>query len=137
MAGSDGHATVEMGSERSFGVVFAVVFSLIGLWPLLHGNGPRAWALLLAVAFLGLGYLAPQVLRPLNVWWFKLGLLLGRIVAPVVMTLLFFLVVTPTAVIMRALGKDLLKLKLDPAAKSYWIERTDNDQPAGSMRNQF
>ena len=126
-----------MGSERSFGIVFAIVFTIIGALPLLKGGELRLWALLVAAVFLGLGLLAPGILRPLNILWFKFGLLLGRIIAPIVISLLFFIAVTPTALVMRLLRKDLLSLKFDRKAKSYWINRSKTENPMGSMKNQF
>ena len=136
---SEHHGTHEakIGSERSFGVVFAIVFAIIGALPLLKGGDLRLWSLLVAAVFLGLGLLTPGVLRPLNILWFKFGLLLGRIIAPIVISLLFFIAVTPTALVMRLLRKDLLSLKFDRKAKSYWISRSKTDNPMGSMKNQF
>jgi hypothetical protein len=131
------HHEAKVGSERSFGVVFAIVFAIIGTVPLIRGGELRLWSLLAAAAFLGLGLLAPRVLRPVNILWFKFGLLLGRIIAPIVTSLLFFIAVTPTALIMRLLRKDLLSLKFDRKAKSYWINRSKTDNPMGSMKNQF
>lgn len=129
-----GHAEVKMGSERSFGFVFAAVFTIIALWPLISGSAVRYWALGIAAVFAVTALAAPRILAPLNKLWFKFGVLLGAIVAPIVMFLLFFLAVTPTAIIMRALGKDLLLQKIDKSAVSYWIER---EEPVGSMKNQF
>jgi len=126
-----------MGSERSFGLVFAIVFTIIGIIPLLKGGEMRLWSLLLAAVFLGLVLIAPGILRPLNILWFKFGLLLGRIIAPIVISLLFFIAVTPTALVMRLMRKDLLSLKFDRQAKSYWINRSKTENPMGSMKNQF
>jgi hypothetical protein len=136
---SEHHGTHEakIGSDRSFGVVFAIVFVIIGALPLLKGGDLRLWAFLVAAVFLGLGLFTPRVLRPLNILWFKFGLLLGRIIAPIVISLLFFIAITPTALVMRLLRKDLLSLKFDRKAKSYWINRTKTDNPMGSMKNQF
>lgn len=131
------HHEAKMGSERSFGVVFAIVFIIIGTVPLIRGGELRLWSLLAAAIFLGLGLLAPRVLRPLNILWFRFGLLLGRIIAPIVISLLFFIAVTPTALVMRLLRKDLLSLKIDRKVKSYWIDRSKTDNPMGSMKNQF
>ena len=131
------HHEVKVGSERSFGVVFAIVFAIIAAWPLLSGGELRFWSLLVATVFLGLGFFAPGVLRPLNILWFKFGILLGRIIAPIVISLLFFIAVTPTALIMRVLRKDILRLKLDRNAKSYWINRSETENPMGSMKKQF
>lgn len=132
-----GHQEVRAGSDRSFGIVFAVAFAVLAAWPLKSGGEPRVWALAAAVAFLLPALLRPRLLRPLNLLWFRLGLVLGAAVAPVVMSLLFFLVVTPIGWIVRAMGKDLLRLKLDRNAASYWIERDDERNPMGTMKNQF
>lgn len=137
MSEQSGHHEAKMGSERSFGVVFSIVFAIIGTVPLLRGGELRPWSLLVAAVFLGLGLLAPRVLRPLNILWFRFGLLLGRIIAPIVISLLFFIAVTPTALIMRLLRKDVLSLRFDRTAKSYWIRRSKTDNPMGSMKNQF
>ncbi len=118
-------------------MVFAIVFTIIGIAPLIRGGELRHWSLLAAAVFLGLGLLAPAILRPLNILWFKFGLLLGRIIAPIVISLLFFVAVTPTALIMRLLRKDVLSLKFDRNAKSYWISRSKTENPMGSMKNQF
>lgn len=129
--------TVKAGSERGFGVVFAVVFVVVGLWPLIDGGPVRIWALVLAALFVLAAVVAPVVLRPLNRLWFLLGLALHKVVNPLVMGVLFYLTVTPMALLMRLAGKNPLRLKFDRQAKSYWIER----QPAGpapeSMRHQF
>lgn len=126
-----------MGSDRSFGLVFAVVFALVGLAPLRHGAEPRLWALALAVTFLVAALAAPGMLRPLNRLWFRFGLLLHHVVTPVVMGLLFFVVVTPVGLLMRATGKDPLRLRRDSAAASYWIERQPPGPAPASMRQQF
>jgi hypothetical protein len=131
------HHEPKVGTERSFGVVFSIVFTIIGTLPFIRGGELRLWSLLVAAVFLGLGLLAPGILRPLNILWFKFGLLLGRIIAPIVISLLFFIAITPTALVMRLLRKDLLSLKFDRKAKSYWINRSKTDNPMGSMKNQF
>jgi len=131
------HHEPKVGTERSFGVVFSIVFTIIGTLPFIRGGELRLWSLLVAAVFLGLGLLAPGILRPLNILWFKFGLLLGRIIAPIVISLLFFIAITPTALVMRLLRKDLLSLKIDQKAKSYWIDRSKTDNPMGSMKNQF
>lgn len=123
-----------MGSEKGFGIIFAIVFSVIGLYPLLAGEGVRLWSLVVALVFFVLAYLAPKTLSVPNKLWFKLGMALGAIVAPIVMALVYIIAVTPTGLIVRLCGKDLLRQKLDKNAKSYWIER---DQPVGSMKDQF
>jgi len=129
-----GHSEVKMGSERGFGLVFAAVFAIVAFWPLVSGLPVRYWALAVAAVFMGTALAAPRILAPFNRLWFKLGLLLGAVVAPIMMSLLYFLAVTPTAIIMRALGKDPLRTKIDRSAESYWMDR---EEPVGSMKNQF
>ncbi|OAN49262.1 hypothetical protein A6A04_03870 [Paramagnetospirillum marisnigri] len=128
---------VEMGSERSFGIVFAVVFAILCLLPLKSGGSPNWWLGGVGAAFLAVALVAPRLLKPLNKVWFLFGLLLHKIVSPLVMGLLFFGTVTPVALIMRALGKDPLKLKHDPAAASYWIDRRPPGPAPDTMRRQF
>ena len=128
------HISTEQSSEKSFGVVFAIVFLIVALYPLLSSAGLRIWALVVSIIFLLLAFLAPKILVLPNKIWFKFGLLIGSIVAPIIITLVYFVTVVPTGLIMRVLGKDLLKQKLDKDAKSYWIERKE---PMGSMKNQF
>ena len=128
------HVSTEQSSEKSFGVVFSIVFLIVALYPLINSEGLRIWALVASIIFFLLALLAPKILVLPNKLWFKFGLLIGYIVAPIVITLVYFVAVLPTGLIMRLLGKDLLKQKLDKNAKSYWIERK---QPMGSMKNQF
>ena len=130
------HTEVEMGSERSFGIVFAVVFALIALWPMLfHGGSVRFWALAVALVFLALAFAAPQVLKPLNRLWFLFGLLLSKIVSPIVMGIIFFVTVTPIGLIRRMKNPDPLDQAFDADAASYWIVR-DKDA-LSSMKKQF
>ena len=124
---------IKIGSNKSFGIVFAVVFSLIALWPLLKGNEIRLWSLIISIIFLTLGLLNSRILTPLNKLWFKLGILLGNFIAPIIMGIIFFFVVTPTGIIMKLLRKDLIKLKKNND-ESYWIEKKDIKS---SMKNQF
>ena len=125
------------GSDRGFGIFFAVVFAAFGLYPLLGGGPPRGWLLALAAALLAVALLRARWLAPANRVWFRLGLLLHRIASPVVMAVIYFAVVTPTGLIMRALGKDPLHLARDPEAESYWIRRDPPGPERGSMTNQF
>ena len=125
------------GSDRSFALVFAVAFTVIGLWPLLSEHPPRYWALLIACIFLILAGLAPWILRPLNILWGRFGTLLHRIAAPLVMGVVFFLVVTPVAWVIRILGKDPLRLRFDNNEKSYWIERQPPGPNPQTMTRQF
>ena len=129
------NVSTEQSSEKSFGVVFSIVFLIISLLPLLiNSEGLHIWALVVSIIFFLLAFLAPKILVLPNKLWFKFGLLIGSIVAPIVMAFVYFVTVVPTGLIMRLLGKDLLKQKLDKDAKSYWIERKE---PMGSMKNQF
>ena len=128
---------VRLGSERSFGIVFAVVFAIIGLLPLIAAHSPYYWSFGVAAAFLAAAFFAPRALAPLNRLWFRFGLLLHAIINPLIMGLLFYLVVTPTGLVMRLSGKDLLRLKFDPKAESYWIKRDPPGPARGSFDNQF
>lgn len=124
-------------SDRNFGTVFTLFFTILGLWPLRHGQPIRVWALALAGIFLALTLIRPQVLHPLNRAWLGLGLLLGRIVNPIVIAILFYVVFTPAAMIAKALGKDFMRLKKNPGEKSYWILRTPPGPAPESMAKQF
>ena len=128
------HTSTEQSSEKSFGVTFSIVFLIVSLFSLINSEDLRLWSLVVSVIFLLLAYLAPKILSIPNKLWFKFGMLLGSIVAPIVMALVYIATVLPTGFIMRLLGKDLLKQGLDKNTKSYWIERKE---PMGSMKNQF
>ena len=125
---------IEIGSNRSFGIVFFFVFLIIAFYPLLNEKPINALPLGISIVFLILGLFNSKILNPLNVIWFKFGLLLGRIISPLVMGIIFFLVVTPIGVIMRVFGKDILSLKYNKKNKSYWIEKNG---PKSKMKNQF
>lgn len=127
---------ISLGSDRKFGLTFAIIFALFGFAPLLHHNSPRWLLIAVAAGFGGVAMLAPALLAPLNRAWFKLGLLLSRVVNPLVMGLMFFGAVTPLGWIMRKRGIDLLNLKLDPAASSYWVKR-DARAESGALTKQF
>ena len=124
-------------SERAFGVAFAVVFTAIGLFPLLGDRAPRAWALTLAGALLAVALVKPALLAPLNRAWFRVALVLQHCVSMLAMGILFYGVVTPTGLIMRGLRKDLLRLRYDRQASSYWLHRDPPGPPAASMEQQF
>ena len=128
---------VRAGSERAFGIVFAVVFLIVGLWPLIGDAALRPWALAVSAGFLAAALVFPKILSPLNQLWFRFGMLLHKIVNPLVMGLLFFLTVTPIALIMRIAGKDPLRCRMDPDAESYWITRDPAGPEPDTMRNQF
>ena len=113
------------------------VFLIIALFPLLGDGGVRLWSVGVAAVFGGLAFLAPKLLAPLNRLWFRFGMLLSRIVSPIVMGILFFVTVTPTGLIMRARGKDLLRQKMDPDADTYWIEVDPEMAAQSSMKKQF
>ena len=124
---------VKIGSNRSFGIVFFLVFFLISLYPLLDDGYIRLWSLIISIIFLCLGLVNSNLLNPLNRLWFKFGLILGRIISPIIMGLIFFLVVTPIGVFMRLLNKDLLNLKMSKNS-TYWIKKSG---PKSKMKNQF
>ena len=124
-------------SDRAFGLVFTAVFALVGLWPLVSSHAPRVWALVVAAAFLGVAIARPALLAPLNRLWMRLGLLLNRIVSPLVLLVVFYLVVTPMGLVMRLLGKDPLRLKARAPGASYWIAREPPGPDPDSMPNQF
>jgi energy-coupling factor transporter transmembrane protein EcfT len=128
---------VEGSSDRNFGLVIAVVFLLISVGPLRHGHSPRWWALAVAGVFALVALVSPKLLARINWLWTKLGLLLGKVVSPIALGILFYAVLTPLAVVMRLRGKDPLRLKLDPATDSYWILRKPPGPPPDSMTNQF
>ena len=125
---------IEKSTNRSFGLVFFIAFLIIGLWPLAHDGSVRFWSLIIASIFLFLGILNSKILTPLNVLWSKFGELLGIVIAPIVMGIIFFLVVTPTGLIMRMFGKDLLRNKFQINNESYWIKREKNKS---TMKKQF
>jgi hypothetical protein len=129
---------VKTSSDRSFGIVFAVVFAIIGFFPLLRDSGePLVWSLVVSSVFLVLAFALPSVLMPFNFVWTKFGLLLQKIVSPIVLGAMFYVVMTPFGLAMRLMGKDLLRLKLDKAADSYWIQRTPPGPSPESMKNQY
>lgn len=128
---------VEFGSDRSFGIVFAVVFAIIGLLPLWNGESMRVWALVIAGVFLSAALIYSKVLAPLNRIWFQFGLLLHKIVSPLIMGLIFFGAVMPTGLLMRLFGKKTLDLDFDPSKQSYWVHRTPPSPEPGNMKRQF
>jgi predicted membrane protein len=124
---------IKIASNRSFGIVFFLFFLIVSIFPLLKDENIRIWSLIIALAFLILGLLNSKILTPLNKIWFKFGILLGSFVSPIVMGVVFFTIVTPTSLIMKVLGKNLLNLKKDNK-KTYWIERS---KIKSKMKNQF
>lgn len=128
---------IEIGSDRAFGIVFASVFLVVSLWPLLSGGAIRVWAAIASALTFAAATFCPSLLTYPNRLWTKFGILLGRIVSPVALGIIFYLVVTPTGLLMRLLGKDPLRLKSDPNGQSFWIPRDPPGPPPGSMTNQF
>ena len=124
---------IKIGSNRSFGIVFFVVFLIISTYPLINGDELRLWSLIISIVFLFLGLVNSKILNPLNKLWFKFGIFLGKIISPLVMGIIFFLVVTPIGLLMRLLNKDLLNLRFNNNG-SYWIEKTELKS---KMKNQF
>ena len=124
---------IKLPTNRNFGIVFSIVFLIIALWPLLKQNDLRLWSLIVSGIFFALGLLNSKLLLPLNKIWFKFGIFLGSIIAPIVMGIVFFLVVTPTGLIMKLFRKDLLNLKKNKK-ETYWL---DKDNSHSSLKNQF
>ena len=124
---------VKLGSNKSFGIVFFIVFLIIAIYPILSNGNLRLWSLVISLAFLILGLINSRFLTPLNKLWFKFGIFLGKIISPVIMGIIFFLVVTPIGLLMRLLKKDVLNLSFNDN-KSYWIEKNG---PKSKMKNQF
>ena len=124
---------LKVSSNKSFGIIFFIFFLLVSLYPLLKNENIRIWSLIIALIFLMLGLFNSKILSPLNQLWFKFGLILGKIVSPVIMGIIFFGVVTPIGVLMKILNKDLLSLKFNKE-KSYWIEK---NSIKSKMKNQF
>ena len=124
---------IKISSNKSFGKVFSILFLIIAIFPLLNNENIRIWSLIVSIIFLILGLLNSKILTPLNKIWFKFGILLGKIVSPIFMGIVFFVVITPISLIMKILGKDLLNLKRDNK-KTYWIERSKIES---RMKNQF
>ena len=125
---------IKLGSNRSFGIVFFIVFILIAIYPLINQEEVRIWSLIISFLFLILGLLNSKILTPLNKLWFKFGILLGKIISPIIMGIIFFLVVTPIGLLMRLFGKDVLNLKLNKNESSYWVKKVG---PKSKMKNQF
>ncbi len=125
---------IKISSNRSFGLVFFIVFFIVGLWPIINNEPIRNWSIIISIFFLVLGLMNSKILTPLNKLWFRFGIFLGAIIAPIVMAMIFFLVVTPIGFMVKIAGKDLLMQKYENKKKSYWINR---DKSIGSMKRQF
>jgi len=127
------NSNIKIGTNKSFGIVFFLFFLIVAIFPLLNDGGIRTWSVIISIIFLILGLFNSRILTPLNKIWFKLGILLGNFVSPIVMGIVFFVIVTPTSLIMKVLGKNLLNLKKGNK-KTYWIERS---KIKSKMKNQF
>ena len=121
-------------SNKSFGILYFVVFLGVGLWPLTNDNNPNIYLIIISIIFFILGLLNSKLLSPLNSFWIKFGELLGKIIAPVVMAIIYFFILTPISLMVRLFGKDLLGLKFSKQLKTYWIKRKKD---LGSMDKQF
>ena len=120
-------------SNRSFGIVFSIVFLIIAIYPLINDEDIRIWSLVVSIIFLILGYFKSTILTPLNSLWYKFGIFLGRIVSPIILGVIYFFIVTPTSILMRLFKKDLLNLKFSNN-NSYWLEKQG---PKSKMKNQY
>ena len=125
---------IKISSNRNFGLVFFIIFLIVSLWPLTYEGPIRIWTVIISLVFLILGLMNSKLLTPLNKLWFKFGMILGAIVVPVVMGVVFFLVVTPIGLVMKIMGRDLLNKKYDKKKRTYWIKR---DTSIGTMKRQF
>ena len=125
---------IKISTNRNFGLVFFIVFLIVSIWPLINGEPVRIWSSIISLIFLILGLMNSKLLTPLNKLWFKFGMILGAIVAPIVMGIVFFLIITPIGLFMKIIGKDLLKKKFDKKKTTYWIMR---DKSISTMKQQF
>jgi len=127
-------SNIKISSNRNFGLVFFFIFLVVSIWPLTHNESPRIWSAIISLAFLILVLTRSKLLTPLNRLWAKFGIILGSIIAPIVMGVVFFLVITPIGLVMKIIGKDLLSLKYDKKKETYWVKR---DKPTSTMKQQF
>lgn len=135
---SSASAHGRMSSNRSFGLVLAGALAILGCWPLVRGEFPRWWALLIAACFLVVAIARPRILAGLNRWWTRLGVLLGNIVGPIAMAIVYYLAILPVGLIMRCFGKDAMGLRFRrSSAGTYWVVRDPRGRPDESMKNQF
>ena len=125
---------IKISTEKNFGIVFSIFFLIISFYPLIYQKNINYWTLVISFIFLTLGIFFPKILKKPNYLWFKFGIFLGSIISPIIMGLVFFFTVTPTGIMMRLMGKDILKQKIDKKTYTYWINSEPKDQ---SMKNQF
>lgn len=128
---------IKVGSERGFGIVFSCVFAVIGLWPLLDSAPIRWWAFIVAAVFIVCAFLIPIALRPLNILWFKIGMLMYKVVNPLTMGMLYYFTVVPMGLAMKMFGKDPLNRSFDKTVSTYWVEREPPGPEPESMKYQF
>ena len=125
------------GSDRSFGIVFAVFFAIIGLIPAFYGRSP-VWSLLtISIFFLLVAMVAPRLLAPLNRLWTRFGILLHKVVSPLILAIIYFALFTPIGLLMRVFGKDSIARKVDPNSSTYWLKRHPPDPTSDSLHKQF
>ncbi len=127
------NSNIKVSSNKSFGIVFFIFFLIVSLYPLIYNGEIRIWSIFISIIFLILGLLNSVLLSPLNFLWFKLGIFLGKIVSPLIMGLIYFIVVTPIGLIMRIIKKDVLNLRFNNK-KSYWVKKTGQKN---NMKKQF
>ena len=121
-------------NNRSFGILFFIVFLILGLYPTLKGNSPNIYFIFISIPFIILGLINSKILTPLNNAWIKVGEILGMIIAPIVMAIIYFFILTPISILVRIFGKDLLSIKFNKQVNTYWINRKKN---INSMKKQF
>lgn len=124
-------------SELHFALLFSFVFTIIAIYPLFSGQELHIWAIIIALAFLAIGLLKPSVLKPINILWFKFGLLLHTVVSPLIMALIYFSAVLPTGLLLKLFGKDPMRRKYDHSGNSYWIIRNSSESENNNFKNQF
>ena len=127
-------SNIKISSNRNFGLVFFFIFLVVSIWPLTHNESPRIWSAIISLAFLILVLTRSKLLTPLNRLWAKFGIILGAIIAPIVMGVVFFLVITPIGLVMKIIGKDLLSIKYDKKKETYWVK---SDKSTSTMKQQF
>jgi len=125
---------IKISSNKSFGIVFFVIFLVVALWPLINEGEIRIWSIVISIIFLFLGLINSKILTPLNKLWFRFGILLGNVFSPIVMGIIYFGVITPIGILMKLIGKDILNLKQNKKSSTYWIKK---EKVISNMKNQF
>ena len=129
--------TPRIGSERNFGIVFAAFFLALALWPIVRGDPIRMWSLIVAGLFLGVAFFLPHFFAAPNRLWFQFGLLLGKFLTPIFMAILFLTAILPVALVLRLLGKDIIRLRLEPTLDTYWVPKAAQSLTPESLKDQF